>query len=152
MELTLTLADLAHIIQLAVTPVFMVIGISGFLNVLAGRHGRTVDRSRALQKGLSKVTDKGARANMKQEQQRLKKRMKLTHFAISMATFSAITVCSVVVVLFLGQLLALQVALLVSILFIITMTMLIAAFTAFLGEVLVCTLTMQGSLRHHDTY
>ena len=52
-----TLEHIAQIIQLAITPVFMIVGIAGLLNVLTGRHGRMVDRARALQKGLAKVTD-----------------------------------------------------------------------------------------------
>lgn len=147
-----TLEHIANIIQIAITPVFMIVGIAGFLNVLTGRHGRTVDRSRALQKGLSKVTDQVVIANLKAEQRRLRRRMSLSHLSISMATFSAITVCSVVVALFVGQLFALDVALLVSILFIVCMSLLIVAFTTFLGEVLICTLSLSTSLQHHDTY
>jgi len=149
---TTTLAQIAQIIQLAVTPVFMIVGIAGLLNVLTGRHGRMIDRSRALQKGLAKVTEEVAVKNMKAEQRRLKRRLRFSHFAISMATFSAITVCSVVVALFVGQLFALDVALLVSIMFIVCMCMLITAFIAFLGEVLICSFTLQASLRHTDTY
>ena len=147
-----TLEHIAQIIQLAITPVFMIVGIAGLLNVLTGRHGRMVDRARALQKGLAKVTNEAAVQAMKNEQRRLKRRRFLSHFAITMATFSAITVCSVVVALFVGQLFALDVAFLVSIMFIVCMSMLITAFTAFLGEVLICTLTLQGTLQHPDTY
>ena len=57
-----------------------------------------------------------------------------------------------VVTLFVGHLLALQVALLVSVLFIVCMLMLSLAFSAFLGEVLVCTRTMQGALQHPDSF
>ena len=151
-SLDINLATVASVIEIAVTPVFMLVGIAGFLAVLIARHGRTVDRSRALQKVQAITPDEASLVMVRREQSRLLRRMFLSHFAISLATFSAIIVCLVVVTLFVGHLLALQVALLVSVLFIVCMLMLSLAFSAFLGEVLVCTRTMQGALQHPDSF
>lgn len=148
----LDLDRVANVIQIAVTPVFMLVGISGFLAVLIARHGRTVDRSRALQKIQATSSAQDNLGSIRMEQARLARRMSLSHFAISMATFSAIIVCMVVATLFIGYLFALQVALLVSVQFILCMFMLSLAFSAFLGEVLVCTYTMQSALQHQDTF
>ena len=41
-------ADVAHIIQLALAPVFLLTGVGAFLNVCTGRLARVVDRSRQL--------------------------------------------------------------------------------------------------------
>ena len=40
--------DIARTIQLAIAPVFLLAGIGAFLNVIAGRLNRVVDRSRFL--------------------------------------------------------------------------------------------------------
>ena len=48
-------AGIAHTIQLAVAPVFMLAGIGSFLNVLAGRLVRVVDRARALEEIFSNL-------------------------------------------------------------------------------------------------
>lgn len=42
------ITDIAHVIELAVAPVFLLAGIAGFLNIMSGRLGRIVDRSRNL--------------------------------------------------------------------------------------------------------
>ena len=42
------LGDLAHAIQLALAPVFLLTGIAGILNVMTGRLARIIDRGRYL--------------------------------------------------------------------------------------------------------
>ena len=51
-----TFADIPHVIQLAVAPVFLLTAVGGLLGVLAGRLGRAVDRKRVLDKELPKLT------------------------------------------------------------------------------------------------
>ena len=48
------ISDIAHTIQLAVAPVFMLAGIGSFLNVLTGRLDRVVDRARFLAERASR--------------------------------------------------------------------------------------------------
>ena len=43
------LGDIAHVIQLAVAPVFLLTGVGTLLAVLSNRLGRAVDRSRVLE-------------------------------------------------------------------------------------------------------
>lgn len=42
------LGDVPHAIQLALAPVFLLTGIAGMLNVMAGRLARITDRGRRL--------------------------------------------------------------------------------------------------------
>lgn len=42
--------DVAHVIQLAVAPVFLLTGVGAILSVLVNRLGRVVDRFRVLEK------------------------------------------------------------------------------------------------------
>ena len=42
-------SEVAHTIQLAVAPIFLLAGVGAFLNVCAGRLSRIVDRARSLE-------------------------------------------------------------------------------------------------------
>ena len=44
--------EIAHIIQLSVAPVFLLTGVGTLLNVLSGRLGRIIDRSRVIEQRL----------------------------------------------------------------------------------------------------
>ena len=48
LAMTLTIGDVGHAIQLALAPVFLLTGIAGILNVMAGRLARIIDRGRQL--------------------------------------------------------------------------------------------------------
>ena len=48
-ESAAAVTTIAHQIQLAVAPVFLLAGIAGMINVLAHRLARVVDRSRQLE-------------------------------------------------------------------------------------------------------
>ena len=49
--------DIAHVIQIAIAPVFLLAGIGAFLNVMTNRLGRVVDRWRSLEAELSGCDD-----------------------------------------------------------------------------------------------
>ncbi len=49
MDESIAVSAIAHQIQLAVAPVFLLAGIGGFINVMAHRLARVVDRSRQLE-------------------------------------------------------------------------------------------------------
>jgi hypothetical protein len=51
------LTDVAHVIQVAVAPVFLLSGICGMLSVLGTRLGPIVDRSRTLDERLETAAD-----------------------------------------------------------------------------------------------
>jgi len=136
----------ASVIDVAVAPVFLLAGISGLLMVLTNRLGRTIDRSRALQAAEANVKSKQHKQIIHREKANLMRRMHLNHFAISMAVLSAILVCLVVVTLFLGSLLQLNVSIAIASLFIVCMVILSLAFCSFLLEVLVATRVVRATL------
>ena len=136
----------ASVIDVAVAPVFLLAGISGLLMVLTNRLGRTIDRSRSLQAAEANVKAAQTKQTIQREKANLMRRMHLNHFAISMAVLSAILVCLVVVTLFLGSLLQLNVSIAIASLFIVCMIVLSLAFCSFLLEVLVATRVVRATL------
>jgi hypothetical protein len=130
---------LASVIQLAVTPVFLLAGIAGFLNVMTGRLGRIVDRARVLELRLLSVTEESRQAMMRNELRTLWRRVSIINWSIGLCTASGLMVCAVVVGLFIGDFWGLHVAGLVVVLFILAMLLLIVALLMLLKEVQLST-------------
>ena len=127
-------ADIAHIIQLAIAPVFTLAGIGGLLNVMANRLARVVDRWRALEAELANA-EGAVHARHVTELGILDRRMAQIHRAIALSTLAALLICLVIILLFAGQLVALPVAQIVAVLFAGSMVFLSIALISFLREV-----------------
>ena len=127
-------ADLAHIIQLAVAPVFLLTGVSGFLNVMANRLGRVVDRARWLEANFTD-SDHPHHARQVAELRGLDRRIMLANWAILLCTSSAAMICLVVAGLFIAGLANLGFARTMAIGFVFAMVLLIAGLGFFLAEV-----------------
>lgn len=137
-EPSATVSAVAHIIELAVAPVFLLAGIGSILNVLAGRLARVIDRARGLEAALPDLGE-GERGRMMAELKVLDRRMALAHWAIGCCTGSALFVCLVVVLLFLSDLTEQGFARSVAGLFVIAMTLIVAGLSLFLYEINVAT-------------
>jgi hypothetical protein len=132
------ITNIAHSIQLAVAPVFLLAGIGGLLGVLTNRAGRIIDRSRRLHDQLPAAAEE-QHAELRGELKALGRRARLINRAIALCTASALLVCVVVAVLFLGSLVALNMAAPISLLFIGAMLCLIAALLMLMREILLST-------------
>jgi hypothetical protein len=123
------ITDVAHVIQLAVAPVFLLTGIGAILSVLINRLGRVVDRYRALEKLSADFAD--ARVEMN----RLSRRARMVHWAIGFCTSSALLVCIVIATLFVGSVTGVQTPGIIATLFIGAMLALVAGLLCFLREI-----------------
>jgi hypothetical protein len=130
-----SLATVASVIQLAIAPVFLVSGVAALLAVLANRLGRIIDRARVLEL-------LAADTHVEAELLALSQRARLINRSITLATTSALLVCSVIVVLFLGTFFTIDLATTVALLFVAAMASLIAGLLTFLREIRLATRTL----------
>jgi hypothetical protein len=128
------LTDIARVIQLAVAPVFLLTAVATLISALNVRLGRIVDRRRVL---LDKLPgcNPAAIEEGRAELRLLARRLRLVYFAILAAVMGALFVCLVVAGAFIGALLAVDIARVVAVLFILAMFSLIACIGMFLREV-----------------
>src|SRR5207253_1825331 len=91
----------AHAIQLAVAPVFLLSGIGAVLAVLTNRLSRIIDRGRTLEAQLATSPPDRA-AKFQVELATLSRRAQLIGRAITLCTVTALLVCTVIATLFLG--------------------------------------------------
>ncbi|WP_297823498.1 DUF2721 domain-containing protein [uncultured Paraglaciecola sp.] len=138
-----SVTDLAQVIQIVVAPIFMLTGIAGFLNVMSGRLGRIVDRARIMERRVFTIKEPEFLDQSENELKNLWRRIKLINRSIGLCTASALFVCSVVVLLFLGDLLLFDLSQLIITLFVIALFLLIFALLTFLKEVQLATTTLK---------
>jgi hypothetical protein len=129
-----TISPVAHLIQLAIAPVFLLTGVGSILSVLTNRMGRIVDRARLLEKNLADANaEEQERIHL--ELHRLSKRAHLINWAISLSTTCALLICTLIAALFVGDTLTIYMAKVVALLFITAMLSLIGALLCFLREI-----------------
>ena len=147
MQLESSVSALAHTIQLSVAPVFLLTGVGSFLNVLANRLARIIDRTRVLEGTKPAAPD--VHAAVQEELRVLHRRTELINRAIGMCTYCALLVAGVVAALFVGVVLdvgavrGLRYGHFVALGFVAAMITLIFGLTSFLGEVHLATRHMR---------
>jgi hypothetical protein len=124
----------AHVIQLAVAPVFLLTGIGGILSVLSGRLGRVIDRYRVINS-----THGSERAAHVAEMETLLSRSRWIHWSITLCTLCALLVCIVIAALFIGSELGRDSSSLIAVLFTGAMLTLIMGLGCFLREIAIAT-------------
>ena len=145
-------ADIAHTIQLAVAPVFLLAGVAGFLNMLTGRLARVVDRARRVADGFTPV-DHPEHAGQVWELRLLDRRISHINSAILLCTASAIAICLVVAGLFIAALGQFNVGQTMAFAFIIAMGLLVVGLCYFLFEVriAIASLRVPIELLEHES-
>lgn len=120
-------------IQLALTPVFVLVAIGNILNILSTRRGRVVDRARALQ--AMHVQTEGREHDMVVREIRVvDRRMSIITHAIRLLVLSGLAIGTTVAVLFLDGLAGFDLHLLAAIVFLASIVLLLIALVLFLRE------------------
>jgi hypothetical protein len=135
-------SGVAQVIQLAVAPVFLLTGVGAILNVMANRLARIVDRARMLELKLMDAKD-ADRVELEQRLRNLSRRAKLISHAIALCVSTAVLICGVIIVLFLGEFLAFEATAPAAVLFIAGLLSFLLALIWLLREVFLATKTLK---------
>lgn len=141
-----SLNDIAHVIQLAIAPVFLLTGVGTLLAVLSNRLGRAVDRSRVLENQLPALVAE-ALGEAQGELVLVARRIRQIYAAIVLAVACALLVCLLIAVAFVDAFLAINLAKLIGALFVLAMVALIASLGAFLREIFLAVSSTRGALQ-----
>jgi len=135
--------DIAHLIQVALTPIFLVSAIGATLNVLTSRLARIVDRARAMEERLLNPDYVPDGRDLHAQLEVLARRSRWINVAIILITLSALFIALVVVMLFVNAFLRYELSAVIAGVFIMSMLTLAAALLAFLIEVRIATATLR---------
>jgi hypothetical protein len=139
----------AHVIQQAVAPVFLLTGVGAILSVLTNRLSRIIDRFRTLDAlgGFPRAPDATGSEDAEHhtamqrrgEMTNLRRRRNWIHRAISLCTICALLICVVIATLFLASEVGTDPSRLVGLLFVTAMLSLISGLLCFLREIALAT-------------
>jgi hypothetical protein len=135
--------DIAHLIQVALTPIFLISAIGVTLNVLTSRLARIVDRARAMEDRLRSSVHHPEGRELHAQLAVLARRARWINAAITLITLSALFIALVVVMLFVNAFLRWDLSAFIACMFILSMVTLAAALLAFLIEVRIATTTLR---------
>jgi hypothetical protein len=139
-------AAIAGVIQLAVAPVFLLAAIAGLLGVMSTRLGRIIDRARVVERRIPDARDDAQRTLLRNETTVLWRRIALINWGIRLCVTGALTVCLVIVSLFVGAFVAINISALIAILFVLAMLLMIGGLLVLLREVNMSTRHMRQGM------
>jgi hypothetical protein len=134
--------DIAHAIQLAVAPVFLLNGVGVLLGVLTSRLSRIVDRARVQELRLPLAAEAETR-DLLEALRIVRRRARYMNRAITLATVAALLVAIVVAMIFLAAFLPFSLVAPVGYAFILAMASLTGALVFFLIEIRIATASLR---------
>jgi Protein of unknown function (DUF2721) len=138
-----TPVDIAHLIQVALTPIFLISAIGVTLNVLTSRLARIVDRARAMESQVGRPDYRPEGRDLHAALGVLARRARFINASITLITLSALFIALVVVMLFVNAFLRWDLSAFIACMFILSMLSLCAALLSFLIEVRIATSTLR---------
>ena len=140
------LADVTHLIQLAIAPVFLLNAVASIIGVLINRLSRAVDRIRVLDDRLSR-NDLNTAVGDGRELQVLRRRLWLIYLALTCEVLCALFVGLLIATGFVGAVLGVGVSLGIACLFVFAMAAFIVGLTVFLREIFLAVASTRDSMR-----
>ncbi len=128
----------AHTIQVALTPIFLLSGIASLLSVFAGRLSRVADRVDELAERADRAEPR-AKAALEKRLAYLRRRSHTLDIAVALGAVAGAATCSSVLILFVGTLRDLTVTGLLISAFALALICTIGALSAFLLEMLMAS-------------
>ena len=101
MSMGVPLEDIVHVIQVALTPVFLLTGIGSLLNVINARLGRVADRADALADKMA-GTSGGEAIAIYNRLLRLRRRVRALDLSRGCGALAGVCVCAATFALFMG--------------------------------------------------
>jgi hypothetical protein len=141
--LTVQTGEIAHLIQVALTPIFLISAIGVTLNVLTNRLSRIVDRARSMEDHLRRPDYQFDGRDLHSVLGVMARRARYINAAITLITLSALFISLVVVMLFVNAFLRWDLAAFIACMFILSMLTLCGALLSFLIEVRIATSTLR---------
>ncbi|HTR20732.1 MAG TPA: DUF2721 domain-containing protein [Gemmatimonadales bacterium] len=138
----------AHVIQLAVAPVFLLSGIGAMLAVMTNRLARVIDRARVLEQ--RHATTPAETESLSAQLATLARRATLVGRAITLCTITALFVCAVIAILFLGAFFGFDASVPVALLFVAAMFAFFAGLVFFLREIFLATSSLRIGSHHRS--
>ncbi|NBC35198.1 DUF2721 domain-containing protein [Novosphingobium sp. FSY-8] len=124
---------IAHTIQLALAPVFVLVAIGNIMNILSTRLGRIVDRARALQKLHGETTGK-AHDLVVLEMRAVDQRIRLNTEAIRVLVLAGLGIGTTVAILFVEEMFDYKLERVAGVFFLLAITLLMWGLWLFLRE------------------
>lgn len=135
--------SIGQAIELSLTPVFVLVAIASFLNVIATRLGRVVDRARDMEALVVADTNAHERRRHMAELRSLDRRMTYNHWAINFFSVAALIVTALVMAIFFISVTGAHPSGLVAALFGGAMACILAGICFFLAEIYAATQTVR---------
>ena len=139
MQNTQTIVEL---IQLALTPVFLLVAIGTIINVVTGRVARVIDRARWYEYEIAHNNLTATEQN-KNEINSLNTRMSLANWSINFLTAAAVVVCIDILLLMISGLVSYNLDTVLVVMFMLSISFITGGLIAFLMEVSVATATLR---------
>jgi len=138
---------IAQTIQLALTPVFVLVAIGNILNILSNRLARVVDRSRILQKAHARTSGL-EHDTVVREIRIVDRRIRLINSAMLLLVMSGLSIGFTVAMLFVEEVFSASLQNAAAFFFFASIALLMAALLSFLRETRVAT----NALKIPETY
>lgn len=133
-----------EIIQLALAPIFLIVGIGTLVNVATGRVARVIDRARWFE-DLAREQPARIDRRAKHEIRTLNKRMRLANWSINFLIASALVICFDVILLMVNGLVSTSLDTAILVTFMISILFLTGGLIAFFFEVSLATASLKIS-------
>lgn len=138
--------DVAHAIQLSLTPVFLLNGVGVLLALLTSRLARIVDRARTLEERLPTSSEQAVH-EIHMVLDTTRRRARLMNRAITLGTVAALLVALLVALMFAAEFVPFRMGSGIAIIFIVAMLALVGSLWCFLIEVRIATENLRFSSR-----